>query len=261
MVFKSSSRPTQRAADGGYAPRFLGIYLALGFFRFDGESPSHPPQLTQTVSPSARDNMKIVNKNISEIDFIPIIDDVMETKSWGFKLSYSDLREYHSGLFMRKMIYDSEWCRVQFEVYQRRNIPPDMYESYIWYGRLHAPNEDYFMIWQGEKCRCWHSVGSTHLFFLEGISPDEVIKNPKLPIFEAINSDIHELLNFPAIFYESQKWKYYGTRLFELFDLRRPDLWNQYSKYLEEYYKLLDEHFKSKGISPSSDKPPLWMVC
>ncbi len=26
------------AADGGYAPRFLSIFLALGFSRFDGES-------------------------------------------------------------------------------------------------------------------------------------------------------------------------------------------------------------------------------
>jgi hypothetical protein len=32
------SRLTQRAADGGYAPRFLGMFLALSFSRFDGES-------------------------------------------------------------------------------------------------------------------------------------------------------------------------------------------------------------------------------
>jgi len=35
-------RLTQRAADGGYAPRFLGIYLALSFFRFDSESTLPP---------------------------------------------------------------------------------------------------------------------------------------------------------------------------------------------------------------------------
>ena len=34
---------TKRAADLGYAPRFLGMFLALGFFRFDGES-TLPPQ-------------------------------------------------------------------------------------------------------------------------------------------------------------------------------------------------------------------------
>ena len=35
-------RLTMRAADGGYAPRFLGIFPALGFFRFDGESTLPP---------------------------------------------------------------------------------------------------------------------------------------------------------------------------------------------------------------------------
>jgi hypothetical protein len=42
-------RPTQRAADGGYAARFLGICLALGFVRFEVSPPSHPPQLTRAV--------------------------------------------------------------------------------------------------------------------------------------------------------------------------------------------------------------------
>jgi hypothetical protein len=31
-------RLTQRAADGGYAARFLAFFMALGFSRFDGES-------------------------------------------------------------------------------------------------------------------------------------------------------------------------------------------------------------------------------
>ncbi len=37
------SVPTQRTADGGYAPRFLSSFLALSFSRFDGES-TLPPQ-------------------------------------------------------------------------------------------------------------------------------------------------------------------------------------------------------------------------
>ena len=36
-------RLTKRAGDLGYAPRFLAFFVALGFFRFDGESPL-PPQ-------------------------------------------------------------------------------------------------------------------------------------------------------------------------------------------------------------------------
>ena len=31
-----------RATDGGYAPRFLGIFLTLGFSRFEGESTLPP---------------------------------------------------------------------------------------------------------------------------------------------------------------------------------------------------------------------------
>ena len=38
-----SNCPTQRAADLGYALRYLSIFPAFGFFRFDGES-TLPPQ-------------------------------------------------------------------------------------------------------------------------------------------------------------------------------------------------------------------------
>jgi len=38
------SRLTQRAADGGYAARFLDIFVTLGFFRFDGESTLPPTE-------------------------------------------------------------------------------------------------------------------------------------------------------------------------------------------------------------------------
>jgi hypothetical protein len=36
------NRLTQRAADGGYAARFLSIFVALGSFRFDGLSTLPP---------------------------------------------------------------------------------------------------------------------------------------------------------------------------------------------------------------------------
>jgi len=40
--YKAKNGLTQRAADGGYAPRFLDICLALSFFRFEGESTLPP---------------------------------------------------------------------------------------------------------------------------------------------------------------------------------------------------------------------------
>ncbi len=38
----AEKRLTMRAAGGGYAPRFLSIFLALGFSRFEGESTLPP---------------------------------------------------------------------------------------------------------------------------------------------------------------------------------------------------------------------------
>jgi hypothetical protein len=46
---RAKNGPTQRAADGGYAPRFLGIFLALSFSVSTARPPSHPPQLTHAV--------------------------------------------------------------------------------------------------------------------------------------------------------------------------------------------------------------------
>jgi len=39
---KIKTHPTQRAADGGYAARFLSVFLVLGLSRFDGESTLPP---------------------------------------------------------------------------------------------------------------------------------------------------------------------------------------------------------------------------
>jgi len=41
--------PTRRTADGGYAPRFLGIWLALGFSHFDDESTFRPPAFIRVL--------------------------------------------------------------------------------------------------------------------------------------------------------------------------------------------------------------------
>jgi hypothetical protein len=48
-------------------------------------------------------------------------------------------------------------------------------------------------------------------------------------------------------------WDHYGKRFFKLFDLRRPDLWEQYSGFLKEFYDI-------KG-RPSFIKPAMDKVC
>ena len=44
-------RPTQRAPDLGWAPRFSGFFLASAESRFDADSTPYPKRVTQTVSP------------------------------------------------------------------------------------------------------------------------------------------------------------------------------------------------------------------
>ena len=46
-------RPTQRAADGWVCTAFLGMFLALGWFRFEGDSTPTHPSLTQAVRRNA----------------------------------------------------------------------------------------------------------------------------------------------------------------------------------------------------------------
>jgi hypothetical protein len=52
------THPTQRAADGGYAARFLGIFVALGVFRFDGESTLPPTAANASRWAANNDNRK-----------------------------------------------------------------------------------------------------------------------------------------------------------------------------------------------------------
>lgn len=52
-IHQGGNRPTPRAADLGYAPRYFGIVLAFDFFRFDGES-TLPPQAANASRWAAR---------------------------------------------------------------------------------------------------------------------------------------------------------------------------------------------------------------
>jgi hypothetical protein len=36
----------------------------------------------------------------------------------------------------------------------------------------------------------------------------------------------------------SKIWEYYGQRLFELFDVRRPELWEQFAHFIKEFHKI-----------------------
>jgi hypothetical protein len=158
------------------------------------------------------------------------------------------------------VIYDSQWCRIRIEFAEW--TPPYQstdYAIHIYYGRSHAPNNMSTMICNnGEECWCWHLV-SKELHFLDGQTPEYTAKDlyshDLLRKYrETVSSkDLH----YKQVEWEIRKhayiWEHYAPRLFELFDLRRPDLWEQYRLFLKQVYDI-------KGRRPNI-KPPLDKVC
>ena len=172
---------------------------------------------------------------------VQLIEDNLDIGKWNFKLSFRDFsrRSY------QKVIYDSTYCRVNIS-FSRQRLPK-YDELSVYYGRLHAPNEAAIMKWQGQECHCWHRRVDP-LRFLDGLSPQEAFqqeKMHKLPdvVKEFYNSDEGMKLREKytpkyTIVLESLIWRYYGQRLFDLFDLNQPVLWRKYQEFLKEYYQL-----------------------
>lgn len=180
---------------------------------------------------------------------------------WGFKESYRSEKE-------ERLVFDSKWCRVQFiwvgwEIYTGYNMR-------IFYGRLHAPVDAQSMSWEGEECDCWHTLmgAGDALDFLNGLTPEESIAPHDVPILENLgrNSWWDEIAadkrRVPELTIKKHAviWEYYGTRLLELFDLRRPEIWKHYREWLLARYKAEgkdeDEQRKKFGISI-----PYYRVC
>ena len=131
----------------------------------------------------------------------------------------------------------------------------------IYYGRLHASNNDMTMAWnEEEECHCWHRE-ELALHFLDGCSPKDAAEsiNTHRIIKEYRQSDIGQSLSGNRrqpewlVQMHATTWTEYAPRLFEVFDLRRPELWDQYRDFLREVYDI-------KGRLPFI-QPPLDKVC
>lgn len=155
------------------------------------------------------------------------------------------------------VIYNSQWCRVKVEFSEW--VPPYQTTSYavdVYYGRLHAPDCLSTLVWKGEEYWCWHSV-SKGLHFLDGQTPEYAAQNinshdlfrkyQETALYEAVRHNLVE----STIRKHAYVWEYYAPRLFELFDLRRPDLWEQYQKFLKDVYNIKG---RRPNIRPSLDK-------
>ena len=184
--------------------------------------------------------------------YIDLIEECFKFKEWGF-------HKHYSGSVPNAMpiiVYESSQCRIRFtwEISTSYRDPEFMR---IQYGRLHAPNDKDVIEWNNGKCYCWHDVRLA-LLFLDGLTPQEANKEgtPVLmrDYYEIAKNKGWRSAELQARLHASL-WIHYKQRLFDIFDLRSPDVWNQYANYVKEYYG----QFPIKASN--SDRPPLYQIC
>ncbi len=186
--------------------------------------------------------------------YIKTIEDCFNLKRWDFQMIYSgSVPNTHPTI-----VYESEICRVRF-IWEVRNDERVRTETTrILYGRLHAPIFQEVMEWNGEKCYCWHDVDEA-LKFLDGLTPQEARKDTKSPIFMWSFYQANKNRVWRQAEFEARKhavvWEHYGKRLFDIFDLNHPDLWQQYVDFVKEYHSI--------GLMwPGNfEYPPLYKIC
>ena len=193
------------------------------------------------------------------------VEQYLDLERWVFKLSYiKQPRGY-------VVIYDSNYCRLRCSL---SFDPRDEYDSILTsYARLHAQNEERYLIYQGEKCEAWHSIITDHIGqFLDGMSPRELgqLRNKRIWVPCQAESKFEEEwldkdLSNPiwGLMLNQAVWDYYGERLFELFDLRQSELWEEYRQFLQELYIELQKDPKRKAQLEDKPewKPYPWQVC
>jgi hypothetical protein len=153
-----------------------------------------------------------------------------------------------------QLIYDSEWCRIAL-VWGGWDYGSGNSIS-MYYGRLHAPNESATMIWNGEECHAWHDFDYA-LHLLDGRSPAQAAntKDSSLLMSKYFEDEYRQKFNRRQpewlLRMHMEIWEHYGKSFFELFDVRRPDLWERYRQFLKEFY---DIEGRSSIIKPSFDE-------
>jgi hypothetical protein len=172
-------------------------------------------------------------------------------KQWGFEESYRTTEN-------ERLIFDSKWCRIKF-VWQGWEMRGGNTIS-IFYGRLHAPNNDVTINWNKQDCYCWHRE-ELALHYLDNTMPDIAAKSIHTHdiIKRYRQSDIGVSLGGTRrqpewlIRMHAMIWEEYCPRLFELFDLEQTELWGKYQNFVRDVYNI-------KGRNPVIS-PPLDQIC
>jgi hypothetical protein len=203
------------------------------------------------------------DENIISVEFPKVfqaLEKFLKPNNRGFELAYNGaVPNSHPSIF-----YQSNQCK--FRIQCTRDARDPEIEIYISYGRLHAPLDKDIIEWKNEKCYCWHSLsGSPLLYFLDGQSPAEA--NSLEYITPRILKEFLELIKgkgWTVPEYSARKhafiWERYDQRLFDLFDLRYPDLWDEYVNFLKKYDYIRNERSKMKVIG-IDNSPVIYKIC
>ncbi|SRR5258706_5234869 len=197
------------------------------------------------------DAHQVAYQNIVEQKFpglVKLLETHIDFEKWGFRQTFYGIAQE----FAPSVIYDSQGCRVRFvwQIADHQDGPT----LDIRYGRLHAPNHQRFMVWNGIDCHCWHHLLDNVLSFLDGLSPQEAVEKNREMAYINQFAQQNKGNQWPHIEWtvrlHSSIWEHYEHHLFDLFDFRYPDLWEKYTQFNREYYRL-----KPRAYNPSAPLP------
>jgi hypothetical protein len=256
----------------GSLAKSQAFFYASAFSQSDGVPPPAPARVTHTVrhfiprrvfskvgkmsSPSNEED--IVKTESPKI--LKAIEKYLKPEKRGFMFVFLGVLP----LSMPSIHFESAYCKMRIKY--TRDRPYEDIEMHISYGRQHAPYEKDVIEWNNEKCYCWHSLeNSPLLHFLDGLSPAKASETKVMRVAKEFR-ELGTGKGWTVPEYWAKRhaftWQQYEQQLFDLFDLRYPNRWDEYSRFFKEYILVQDENQKRLGTYLEGlYNPPRYKIC
>jgi len=180
---------------------------------------------------------------------------------WGFRLAYAGTMPMTDVV----LVYESSKCRMRFgfsrgQYTTGKDKVGEGMEDHVFYGygRLHAPDTDDTLTIDGKKCVAWHhpALLLNYLEYRNGrASLDEIAAMPV--VSPGKDKIAHEAdPRGPSTRLEiwaariAVTWERCAPELFELLDLRRPELWEGYRRFRQDLWEAI----KSRKFATMGDR-------
>ena len=204
---------------------------------------------------------EFLEENLYASQFKEAIERYIDFRHWGFRLGYAGARPTADVI----LVYQSPLCRVRIGYARGRDAAREARlgqgveeEAFYEYGRLHAPDSEDTLTIDGKKSVAWHypPLLLNYLEYRDGrASLDEVAAAPQLPLAkDKIRQEAQA--RGPSTWPETWAariavtWDLYGEHLFEVLDVRRPELWEGY----RTFRKVLWEAIKKREYQTQGDR-------